>query len=402
MQVGACLIAARLIGIRGVIPLSLAASIGSIHPSFMELFGFDSVRVAYPLGNLVGVLGLAIATLGRWYVIPAAILVSLAPSFYPSAISFVGIVVCFIAAARLRSGKTVKHVASVVLQYCIVVGLGVFIYLVVTKVIIYLTGSYVDSRFKMDFYTIPERIPFFFKQIKFGLLGSFPYETKKSYFLLVFSSLIFVPTRKVKTTLINILILALAAMAPAIFSLVVPCGYIPYRALYPYAFYYGGIIGIATSISSFGSDFIDNLVRIAGGCFGVVLLGGFILSCNVYAFHERIAYQADILMTNRMLYRIESLDSFPSLPPNNRTIAVVGHTRGWTSNAGIGSVKTNRDAPWSKTRIFRVLDNSLNPAVGQQLAEAKKLARGHSAWPAKDSVFIENNMIIVVLEGGLD
>jgi hypothetical protein len=105
------------------------------------------------------------------------------------------------------------------------------------------------------------------------------------------------------------------------------------------------------------------------------------------------------MMANRI---IERLEQDPGFNPDIRMAVVGNDWRIHLSNIRTGQGNLNITAfatNWSRLAILREISGySLPDATAAQENEAIAYCRGHSTWPAPDSVVVINQLAIACLE----
>jgi hypothetical protein len=113
------------------------------------------------------------------------------------------------------------------------------------------------------------------------------------------------------------------------------------------------------------------------------------------ALDDYLASQSDILATNRIIGRIESLlADLPDVPRGEIPIAVVYDRP--TVAGPRGDVGTARSAPWSREWIFHLVDRRFTWVVGEPYQRCWQAAQSHGEWPARDAVFLHDGIVVVV------
>jgi hypothetical protein len=128
----------------------------------------------------------------------------------------------------------------------------------------------------------------------------------------------------------------------------------------------------------------------------VVLILASAARINELVFEQYLASQSDLLATNRIIARIDELlaDS-PGAPTDDIPIALIYDRP--TISGPRGAIRTSRQPPWSREFIFRLIDHRFHwvpPARYQREWEA---ARTRPEWPARGSVFLDDGVIVVVV-----
>ncbi|MBY0278639.1 hypothetical protein K2Z84_25175, partial [Candidatus Binatia bacterium] len=134
---------------------------------------------------------------------------------------------------------------------------------------------------------------------------------------------------------------------------------------------------------------------VAAGALLALLVLGNAVAIDRRALDDYLASQSDILATNRIIGRIESLlADLPDVPRGEIPIAVVYDRP--TVAGPRGDVGTARSAPWSREWIFHLVDRRFTWVVGEPYQRCWQAAQSHGEWPARDAVFLHDGIVVVV------
>ncbi len=184
--------------------------------------------------------------------------------------------------------------------------------------------------------------------------------------------------------------------------------YYPIRSLYSFAAVYGALLAIAFERSAVGEPtaasegtarsphWMPTVVLVVAASFAFVnasLVGQ-------KSYDQSLAWQSDVAQVNRIIYRIDEViggepsGSAMKAPLAQIPIVVLGDVH-WRSGPR-GEAVSAWLHPWSKENIFSLLDNRFIQATPQQRERATQVATGREAWPSEGSVFVDDDLVIVV------
>ena len=424
--IGSGLMLASLLTIRKLLGITYAISTlvfvvtGAVSMHYCELFSYDGTRINTPIANLLALYGLKLISENRKFL--GVFLVALSPAFYPAAILLAVTAVAAMAIHELTSLACLRVLMRCVLRVsCIAV--GVAIYKVFTAYVYWMSHTELGSRTDLDWraamdngeaiamYLAMHAVPF--------LTGRFSYYTSNA--MVVSSGVIVVGfwlvsvaghvARGERAKVMLWIVLNLALMcAPIGAAFVVGASdTLGSRSLYGYALVHGFCAATVLDkglLSGAGSG--PGMGRLAPAM--LVACGTLYLAHAINigrkSYDDYLATQSDLLATNRIIYRIESVlataDASRTVPPLAIPLAVIyerplGHDpRGFVAGPR-GDVGAARQADWSREWIFRLIDPKFRPIDRARRPAFLELARSHGEWPAADSVFIERGVVVVVI-----
>ena len=235
------------------------------------------------------------------------------------------------------------------------------------------------------------------------MTGSYIFNSEAPTILLSITLFVFIFffSTSIKSFLILFILVSLLSISPIWMATISSTDTFPYRSLFSYGLVYGGVISIFISYHHLPkrNDIIDAIVTNSVLIISFLSLFGYVVFISQYGFKERVAYQADMAIVNRMIARAESLPNYPSQDNSDIPLAVIGAPRKWFVPSAIGFMPTNRKSPWAKERVFRLLETRFTVANDKQRSYAENYARKLPAWPHKDSIKIVNGIMIVKLGG---
>ncbi|MEO0400716.1 MAG: glucosyltransferase domain-containing protein [Pseudomonadota bacterium] len=428
---------ARFIGLKTTgarIAFVLIASI-SIHYQF--LFSFDSTRLAYMAANLFMVLGLLLGVFGGALSkrVVGGVFVLLAMSLYPAALMYgattvlIGII-AWSMAPELGPLVAARR-AGVALLVTVLALCG---FSLATDVIYAAGGWSLGPRVALDFSGVFSRGPVIWEL--FGrfvvpfLTGDFERYFPIVYYVLVlvliFVSLVVigvpgVHARRYDALSVSGVAAALLTISPFCLAFVTMTGYYPARSLYAYATAYAGLAALALDHSlktidapgSAGSNApnLEPLRRLkAFVCLALGMTAALFVLFNMIlisqrSYDEYLAWQSDRALVERIIARIDDViaDDAPDLFAPSREsaaaeavpLAVFG-VQHWRAGPR-GEIQTVRLFPWSRERVFRLIDQRFRKVTDEERAAVRPSVQDRRPWPAREAVYLDKGIMVVVL-----
>ena len=103
------------------------------------------------------------------------------------------------------------------------------------------------------------------------------------------------------------------------------------------------------------------------------------------------------MMANRILMRIENtIADNPQFVGADKLELVIINNKA-TIVGPVGNIGAVMHVPWSRERVFHLLDRRIAVADQTKRESAQNAAVAHGEWPASDSVFIVDDFIVVVV-----
>jgi hypothetical protein len=170
------------------------------------------------------------------------------------------------------------------------------------------------------------------------------------------------------------------------------------RSLFAYSAIHG--LWAATLLDHYGarpfSDRAARLAAIVALSMSALVVISSAAQISKRAYEEYLVSQSDLMITNRIISRIETLlAETPGAPASPIPIAVVFERH--VVGGPIGGLGSARSFPWSREWIFRLLDRRFEWVTGERYIGAREAAMTHGDWPAKDSVFLHEGIVVVVI-----
>jgi hypothetical protein len=412
------LLAAHLMHLREPLAVAALVLLASISPYYGALFSFDSTRIAYPLANLLAIAGLyALLSKRPAHWLAGVFLLALSPAFYPAAIHLVAVVLLARALVELlHCGRPFAPLP--LLRAALGLLAGLLAYLALTALLRALLDWPAGARTDFNLSAAVERrreILCLFSHHSLPFLKGFrcrlPMEpvairgVVQQVALLGFLSFnVFALWRLGRDGRWRLpafaLLQFLLLLAPFFLILVSASSPFPPRSLYPLAMVYAFFLAylIQQLASAMAASWAG---RLRLGLIGIAAVGalGAAAQINARAFDEYMASRSDLLATNRIIARIETVlaDAPADASPDWRSVPLVV-IHDWPDIAGpTGRVGTARVQAWSRERIFRFVDRRFVPASPLQREAALVASQGRQRWPARDSVFLHQGVVVVVI-----
>lgn len=414
LLVACALMAARLMHLREPFAVAALVLIASISPYYGALFSFDSARIAYPLANLLAVAGLwGLLSKRPGYWLGGVALLALAPAFYPAAIHLAAVVL--LARTLVELLRCDRRLAALaLLRAALGLLIGLFLYLALTALLRGLLDWPAGARTDFSLLAAVERrreILCLFSHHSLPFLQGFrcrlpmePLAIRGGVMLaagIAFTAFnVFALLRLWRIGRWRIpafgLLQFLLLLAPYFLILASAASPFPPRSLYPlamaYAFYLAFVIQqlAPTAPGSWAHRWRAMLLGVAG--LGALSAAAQI---NARAFDEYMASRSDLMATNRIVARIETV--LADQPPLSGSIPLVVIHDVFHFAGPTGRVGTARADSWSRERIFRFVDRRFVPAGELQRERALQEAAKRGVWPAQDAVFLHEGVIVVII-----
>ena len=413
---GSLMICSSSLLVANILEFELAASrfafivLGSVSVYYGDLFSFDATRLAFPLGNLIAVFGLYCVIRRRW--VAGIVLTALAPSFYPAAFELAATVLVAFALRRTIDTTRGGPVTALPPAACLLASL--VLYGLATKALYRALGLSLDpARAKLDFLAALHR---FHDIAELFTVHSVPVLAPRAEWYL--------PTPiTLSVTALGVGFLAYsmvaayrhAGVAGVVVAAVLNVGFImaPYllifvsggsntqfapRSLYAFCTVHAvwGVTLLEWSASTAQRSFAARVATIVSALLlGIIAFENAIV-INKKALYDYLASQSDLLATNRIITRIETLlAETPNAPTGDIPIAVIYDRP--TLAGPRGNVETSRWTPWSREWIFHLVDRHFHRVGPGGYQKFRQAAQSHSEWPGKDSVFLRDGVVVVVI-----
>jgi hypothetical protein len=398
----------------------LVMALWSLHPYLLDTYNFRIAAVNLAVVYVLVMGALLLASKGRLGFILSTILFYGALSIYQAAISFaLSAIMIMILIAYVRGGisvtaiwTSIKRAGSCLLMLCA----AVVLYFVLTKVIFLLLNLQASSRFEEGFISTLDQL-----RVKLGWLTLtlavrilpiqeyvLPFAGKLVLFMILVLGIVSSLKKSVtwiSGSLIGLWILFIPVAAVS-FTIPLVSSNLPWRVCMGLVVFWVGMFAVTQESCSVS-------IRRIGLASGIFLVGYFVLNNNALFYKQYLCNQKDIVMGNRLIAKIQSLDNYQP----GMELAIVGdrQTEPFTKE-GKGYLEIAREyikhssqkkhsltasafeTEWSKyTFLLGYMNLELKQADSKQEELARTLAAGHRSWPDPSSVFIQDGMVIVVL-----
>lgn len=424
-----CLLAAthyqiRLIGLEHNLSKLIFLTLAIVTVYYQYLFSFDSVRIAYMLSNLFMAWGLyaSVEAQRPGTRMLGVLAISLAPTFYTAAIMFGSTTIAAAALLTLlRSDVRVTVVRAIRLG--VALALGLLLYVVIIKILYAATGWTLEGRTDVDVTDLKTNLwytrelvsahlfPFlsgnfgFYLDLKFHLIGK--------CLLLLFLSVVVVRGIRHKLyfrTFMALVGFGVLLIGPYWPMLISSTSFYPERALYSFAIVYAFCAAASIEVLKNDDEAGAALALKTLAAKSVVIFAFAFAALNVLiisqrSYDEYLAYESDKALLVRMLTRIDDqiggqfrpaivTDGIELVPPQPVPIAVFGATN-WSRSGPRGEVESATSPYWATAYAFRFLDNRFVPATEAQRQSVAESTRGRGAWPAADSVYLIDGVVVI-------
>ena len=406
--VGSAVLAAQMLAFRFAAAALVFVLIASISVYYGDLFSFDSTRLAFPFGNLLAIAGLN--GLFRGQRAAGVMLLVLAPAFYPVASELAAAVLVAVAIRRLAwpQGDT-----STLLWAAAALLASLVLYMLVTRVAYAALGFELNGRTRLDPLAAIHRfhdIFDLFRTHSVPLLAAAGGRYLPWPIVLCASGLGFAAAALTILAAYRRRGAAAAALATGLNAalLVTPYALIfasggddtPFspRALYAFstihAVWGATLLDAALPGAPVSRGGRTTAIVVAAAAALMVIASAARITES--AFDEYLAGQSDLLATNRIISRIDTmLAQTPDPALAEIPIAVVAAKPFLAGPRG--AVATSRQSPWSREWIFHLVDRRFRWVTGDAYLAAQQAAQSHGDWPAADSVFWRDGVVVVVI-----
>ena len=401
--------AVRLFDFRHAAAIYAFLLVSCISIYYGMLFDFDSTRLAYPLANVFALGGVYAWFKGRY--VAGLLLMAVAPSLYPAASQVAGMLLLCLALLGCLRGHWVNALKQFASGTAGLVG-ALVLYFVVTHFAYRYIGITTSGRMSVSPFAVIEN----FDIIKALFLNhSIAFITQQSDsvyitprwtlpllgIFVMFSICYLWACFQRRSLAVGLVTLALIVVSLfAAFSLAFAGSNTPFppRSLIALALLHG--FWVAFTVEQLCSYSLPRRASQVVSWAAVAIAGAFLFDTgsqiNKFAYDDYLATRVDLLATNRIVQRIE-----------NRS-ASEGFTLGYPQTLAViydlplpagprGDVGTARYAPWSREWIFRLVDTRFLPPSAAQYEAARSAAAGRAGWPAEESVFFHEGMVVVVI-----
>jgi hypothetical protein len=400
------MIAARILELRLAIATAIYTLISTISIYYGDLFAYHSLRIVPPLGNLLAIAGLF--ALMRRRLALGVVLLALAPGFYQPASELAAVVLVSWGVRQLLCSdgfakwpEFLKAAAGLIAS--------LILYAVGTRAAYWALGLPIGDRISMDAFALVHRFGeirqlFLVHSVPFLGQGAERYQPSSVMGCVMVLGIAFFAYTITAAHRAGGTRAAVAALALNLTLLVAPWFLIfasgggpirtPFSPRSLYALSAVHAIWAATLLLASAARWRRAFLTILAVSVGLILTSA--AHINELVFEQYLATQSDLFATNRIIARIEELlADTPGAPTDDVPIAVI-YDR-WTTSGPRGSIGTARYASWSREFIFRLIDRRFHWVSPERYKREWQAARTHSEWPARDSVFLDDGVIVVVV-----
>lgn len=414
------IISSTLIGFRLALSQFFFLTISTISIFYGSLFGFEISHIAYPIAGLLSISGIALF-LRKNYIV-GLILISLSPQFYFSGLGLALAVVTAVSIKQLMKEEGYQGIITF-FKGVLAIAAGIVLYEAQCQILPYIAAGYVPVEENISptpLFVQGQNFLDVFVTYSFTIFSNLKRYEVGEVWIGYYASIVFIifllwnifsslrERRIIKTVLLVALNLFLLVTPYCLSSLQHENNTdIQFRSLYAFsmihAFWLASLVDRTTLLSKSGIIRTGILTLVIGSATTLILSSA--IAVNQWAFDNYLASQSDILATSRIIVRIDNmLATNGETIKHNLPIAVIV---GKSFQAGPrGYVETSRYAPRSREWLFRLIDPRFIPVSfnknrvpdGEVIYQrALEVSKTHGQWPAKDSVFMMDGVIIVVI-----
>lgn len=400
----------------------MVISLWSIHPFFFEAYNFRFAAFSFALGYGLATAALLAAERGKRGMILSILLFYLTLSTYQPIIGFAAaaaMVQILLECVRNRFSKeAIRFCVRRSIQYLLVAVGSVVLYLVLTRIIFAVFDVEVNVRFSGSLIQTKEllfeKTGWIFIMLMVRLLPIseyiMPLQVKIAIFsVYVLGTVCIIQGRSrwayMPVVLVWLVLIPLAAIAPML-PLRLSMSDLPWRVCLGLAVFMIGLFVLTQESPS-------RWIRKTGFALSVFLLVMFVLAGNKVFYQHYLSNQKDARTAMQMLTRLQQQEDYrPGMP-----LAVVGRLQSdsfskdgkttWQiiqeytkhcSTRRYSLAQSAFETDWSKYSFL--LDYSgleLRRCSSEQMEQARQVAQTRSAWPEPSSVFIQDNIAVIVL-----
>lgn len=406
------LIAADAFGFTNKFTALLFSLVSSVSIYYGHLFIYDSVWIAYPIGIALATISANLIINRRRHAL-AVLLLSASPAFYQPAIQiFVALLICKGLLNIPRSGavKSIQQLAIGALTVLI----SLAAYIVSTKIASSISGIPLWDRSKVD---IVGALVSYNRLIDLFLNQAFPFRSgiHEYYFpwtfrlitgtafitcLIAFLNVCFKNHTKIIAILFGVALLMVLSISPFLLAFASPLDQFGPRSLIAFSSVHAFYICSCLYWSETGQAALSNSWRkrfsIAMYALGASLVVISAMQSSKFSYDNTLAWQQDRLTINRMIMRIDDVIQDTSLA-SQATLKIAVRFDQPVNSGPRGSIPTARYNNWSKEWVFRLLDTRFAIAAETERAAVIQRSLGRPNWPAKGSIYIDDDIIVVVV-----
>lgn len=401
----AALLSAQIIGIKRAASVSVYILVSIVSLYYASYLSFDSSRFAYSLANLCAIGGLYFILKGRWFV--GISLFSIAPSLFQPSIQVAATVLVGASIYLVLSGMYREATKKLLIGITGMLA-GLILYYVLTQLSPAVSGIPLSNRSGISFSSLllnhrelvaifighglpsGKDLPYYSPLIKAGVwafMASF-----------VLGAFLFVQQKRRSTLILCAALCGVLLLTPFCLAFVsVSVDQFGPRALIAYATVHAIFIALPMEMAL---DRTENRKSFAFSMFSVAIASAFLFFTAVQisnsAFDEYLSSRNDFFATNRIISRIDEVVINSDIPIEGPIPLVVIYNKG-VSTAPRGVPNTARAADWSREWIFRHIDPRFAPVIGFDKTKLTTPDKGFAHWPHKDSVFIQDGVVVVVI-----
>lgn len=392
----------------------------SLHPYLLDAYNFRIATVICAVVHLLTVAALLLAPRGKKAFLAAVILLYVALSTYQVALGFAVAAIMMqtlILCVREEFSKDALLAAKKSLfSYAGMLFLAVVLYFILTKAIFIALDVETNPRIQAGFLTgldqLTEKIAVVGTVLFVRLMPIkefiLPLAGKAAIFI-IYGLAVFTALRKAPCALFRwcaVIWIALIPIGAVCFILPIRSSDMPWRTTF-------GLVVFAAGMFALTQESPSYKVRRASAALCIFLAAFFIVNNTIMIHKQYLTNQKDVVIGNRIIAKIQSLDNFrPGMP-----LAVVGRFESdsfskegkthWQiireyaehcSTRTYSLAQSAFETDWSKySFLLNYLELELRQSSPEQMEQARQWAKTRTPWPDPSSVFIQDNVAVIIL-----
>lgn len=395
---GCGVVLCRLLNVTHWTPVVITCCLFATFPMMFELWSYAATRLTVPLAALLAMLALAVPSL-----LIGAMLICAALATYQSAVYLAVVVTFYVTAYRITKGERAFRTFAIPRAVMVLAGLALYLVVYFVCTVFFHIGGRRLAGFvhvvtnPTEFMTVAKVL----LQATIELLtkGIFLFPAVAKYVLLAIAAIL-VCALALRRSLTGIVLVCAAPLCVfgAAWVISPPKEMLFDRILFSFVGVYAGTFLIAWLLTS-------GRMRALVSALGLFLVAIFVLQANNWHQFMEMRNRADMDMTQAIAVRIRDL---PEYRPG-MTITVIGTTqdssylpyrlfdtsRGFVGNTMLASMYA---IDWASTRalmFYFPVNNFPSPEV---VRSAKASSADMPVWPARGSVAVRSQMVIVKLK----
>lgn len=410
----------KLWSIKGTTSL-IVIILWSCHPYLLDIYNFRIIALPFSIGYLLGIIALHLAIQTKTKLMLSILLLYIALSTYQPILGVliaVFMVQLFLITAREDfSVQSINKTKKLFVRYCLVIGLSVIVYILITKQINTAFDVGVNSRIRMGFISNFEELKAklcvvgAILLVRLGPIKEFilPFAGKLVIFVISLLAMWEIIQKKIPLLkrLLALVWICLTPLGAISFVLILETLAMPWRICLGFVIFGAGLFVICQESNS-------PFVRKTSFYLGIFLVIYFIANNNTQLYKQILTNQRDFVTGTRILAKIQSLDEYK---PGMELVIINHISQKKFSREGKDEFEIFREyikhcstrqyslatsalaTEWSKYPFFlEYLELELKQVSQYNFQKALKAAKDVEPWPDQSSVFIVDDVVVVKLE----